>query len=192
MDSEAYLRQLQALLPLGAAWPRDDSATLTQMLWALAAEFARVDGRATDLINEADPRSTLELLPDWERAYGLPATCMAGIAQTLQQRRNALVAQITGIGGQSRQYFIGLALSAGFTITITEFSSFTVGSGVNDPIYDNSWRYYWQVNAPSSTVEQFSVASTVGEGLQTWGNQLLECLIGRLKPAHTRVLFAYI
>lgn len=41
-----YLRQLQALLPPGPAWPKDDDATLTRMLAALAAELSRVDGRA--------------------------------------------------------------------------------------------------------------------------------------------------
>lgn len=191
MDAESYLRQLQALLPPGAAWPREDSATLTQTLWALAEEFARVDGRAAVLVDEADPRDTFELLIDWERAYGLPAPCMAGTSQTLQQRRNALVAQVAGIGDQSRQYFIDLAASAGFTITITEFRPFTVGSRVNDPIYNEIWRVAWQVNAPQTTVEWFTVTSGVNEGLRSWGNQLLECLISRLKPAHTKVLFAY-
>lgn len=191
MDAESYLRQLQALLPPGAAWPREDSATLTQTLWALAEEFARVDGRAATLRDEADPRTTFELLIDWERAFGLPAPCMDGASQTLQQRRNALVAQVTGIGDQSRQYFIDLAASAGFTITITEFRPFTVGSRVNDPIYNEIWRFAWQVNAPQTTVEWFAVTSGVNEGLRSWGNQLLECIISRLKPAHTKVLFAY-
>jgi uncharacterized protein YmfQ (DUF2313 family) len=191
MDAESYLRQLQALLPPGAAWPREDGATLTQTLWALAEEFARVDGRAAVLLDEADPRTTFELLIDWERAFGLPAPCMDDVSQTLQQRRNALVAQVTGIGDQSRQYFIDLAASAGFTITITEFRPFTVGSRVNDPIYNEIWRFAWQVNAPQTAVEQFTVLSGVGEGLQSWGNELLECLISRLKPAHTKVLFAY-
>jgi uncharacterized protein YmfQ (DUF2313 family) len=116
---------------------------------------------------------------------------MDGVSQTLQQRRNALVAQLTGIGDQSRQYFIDLAASAGFTITITEFRPFTVGSRVNDPIYNEIWRFAWQVNAPQTTVEWFTVTSGVNEGLRSWGNQLLECLISRLKPAHTKVLFAY-
>jgi uncharacterized protein YmfQ (DUF2313 family) len=191
MDAESYLRQLQALLPPGAAWPREDSATLTQTLWALAAEFARVDGRAATLRDEADPLTTFELLIDWERAFGLPAPCMDGVSQTLQQRRNALVAQVTGIGDQSRQYFIDLAASAGFSISITEFEPWNVGMAVNLPIYGTLWRFAWQVNAPETTVEQFTVLSGVGEALQSWGNELLECLISRLKPAHTTVLFAY-
>jgi uncharacterized protein YmfQ (DUF2313 family) len=63
--------------------------------------------------------------------------------------------------------------------------------GVNLPIYGDLWRFAWQVNAPATTVEQFTVMGGVDEALQSWGNELLECLISRLKPAHTNVLFAY-
>lgn len=77
MDAEAYLRQFQAALPVGAAWPRAADATLTQLLAALAGEFARADARSENLVDESDPRGTVELLIDWERAYGLPAPCMA-------------------------------------------------------------------------------------------------------------------
>jgi uncharacterized protein YmfQ (DUF2313 family) len=191
MDAESYLRQLQALLPPGAAWPREDSATLTQTLWALAEEFARVDGRAATLRDEADPRTTFELLIDWERAFGLPAPCMDGVSQTPQQRRNALVAQVTGIGDQSRQYFIDLAAAAGFTITITEFEPWTFGKPFSEPLYGQTWRFAWQVNALLDTVGYWTFADPFSTPFAWWGNELLECLISRLKPAHTHVLFAY-
>lgn len=191
MDAESYLRQLQALLPPGAAWPREDSATLTQTLWALAEEFARVDGRAATLRDEADPRTTFELLIDWERAFGLPAPCMDGVSQTLQQRRNALVAQVTGIGDQSRQYFIDLAASAGFSISITEFEPWTFSKPFSAPLYGQAWRFAWQVNAPLETVGYWTFRDPFSMPFAWWGNELLECLISRLRPAHTHVLFAY-
>lgn len=75
LSAEAYLAQLQALLPPGSAWPRAANATLTKLLGALAEELARLDARALALIDEADGRSTLELLSDWERVCGLPDPC---------------------------------------------------------------------------------------------------------------------
>jgi len=65
MRADDYLHQLQALLPSGPAWPRDRDAVLTQLLAAFAEEFARIDARTAQLIEEADPRATYDLLADW-------------------------------------------------------------------------------------------------------------------------------
>lgn len=194
MTANEYLAQLQALLPQGPAWPREANAALTQLLAAWADELARVDGRAADLIEEADPRTTAELLADWERVADLPDACVAayGITQTTAQRRAALVAKLTTIGGQSAAYFISLAASLGYTISVTEFAPFTAGSDAGDDLTNGDWAYAWQVNAPQETIIEFSAgASSAGDPLRAWGNELLECVIRRLRPAHTHVLFAY-
>lgn len=193
LTAAEYLAQLQALLPQGFAWPRQADAALTKLLLAWADELARIDGRAADLVEEADPRTTAELLADWERVAGLPDSCVVayGVTQTAAQRRDALVAKLTTIGGQSAAYYIALAARLGYTITITEYKTFTVRSKVNDPLNDLPWRFVFTVNAPLNTVRRFTVRSAVNEPLAAWGNELLECVISRLKPAHTHVLFAY-
>lgn len=182
-----FYNELTALLPAGPAWESDDNPQLS----AWSEELARVQSRADTLVEEFDPRTTYELLPDYERIFGLPTDCMYNIAQTLQQRHSSLVAQMTSFGGQSRAYFINLALSAGFIITITEFKPFSVGGTVADIIYGPEWAYAWQINAPLNTVVNFLVNSGVNEALGAWGNTLLECLINRFKPAHTIAIFAY-
>lgn len=190
MTADDYLSQLQALLPQGPAWPRDSSATLTMLLQAMADELARIDNRAAQLIEETDPRTTDELLADLERVAGLPDTCVA-TSQTTAQRRAALHAKLTTLGGQSAAYFIALAASLGYTVTITEFDQHTVADDVNHPLYGQPWQFAWQVNAPQDTVGVFDVNGTVDDPLAWWGNEALECSINRLKPAHTHVLFAY-
>ena len=191
-DSD-YLQQLQALLPPGPAWAKDDDATLTRLLSSLSAELARVDGRSWQIVEEADPRTTAELFLDWERVAGLPDSCAVafGGAQTMPQRRAALVGKLVTLGGQSPAYFIGLAAALGYAITITEFRPFTVGSRVNQPICGSAWSFAWQVNAALNTVRKFKVSDTVADPLAAWGNALLECVIKHLKPAHTTVLFSY-
>jgi len=195
LTATAYLAQLQALLPQGFAWPRQADAALTNLLLAWADELARVDGRAADLIEEADPRTTAELLADWERVAGLPDPCVEALAgtQTTAQRRAALVAKLTTIGGRSAAYYIALAASLGYTITITEFSPFQAGhSAAGDALSNDGWTFVWQVNAPEASIVEFAAGrSSAGEPLRSWGNELLECVINRLKPAHTHVLFAY-
>lgn len=188
-----YLRQLQALLPPGPAWPKDDDATLTRLLAALSAELARVDGRAQQLIEEADPRTVAELFVDLERVAGLPDSCAQAFGgdQTVSQRRAALLGRLTTLGGQSPAYFIGLAAALGYVITITEFHAHTVNDDVEYPIYGPAWNFAWQVNAALNTVTEITVDSTVDDPLAAWGNALLECVINRLKPVHTAVLFSY-
>lgn len=188
-----YLNQLQALLPPGPAWPRDADAPLTRLLDALSVELARVDGQAWRLVEEADPRTTAELFLDWERVAALPDPCAEafGGEQTMSQRRAALVGRLTTLGGQSPAYFIGVAAAIGYAITITEFPRFTVNSAVSEAIYGGAWNFAWQVNAALNTVTTFNVKSTVADPLAAWGNALLECVIERLKPAHTDVLFSY-
>lgn len=190
ISAEQYLNQLQALLPLGAAWPRDAESTLTKLLHAFADELARVDGRAAALIDEADPRTTSEMLADWERVAGLPDSCVA-VEQSTAQRIAALVTKLTTIGGQSRAYYIALAATLGYAITITEFNEHSVDDDVDALLYSAAWQFAWQVNAPLNTIFELSVDDSVDDPLASWGNEALECVINRLKPAHTHVLFAY-
>jgi uncharacterized protein YmfQ (DUF2313 family) len=188
-----YLHQLQALLPHGPAWPRDDAAAISRLLAALATELARVDGRAMQLVEEADPRTVAELFADWERVTGLPDACAVAFGgdQSMSQRRAALVGRLTTMGGQSSAYYVGLAAALGYAITISEFSEHSVNDNVEHALYGAAWNFAWQVNAALNTVTEFTIDSTVDDPLAAWGNALLECVINRLKPAQTTVLFSY-
>ncbi|MBL1321501.1 MAG: DUF2313 domain-containing protein [Methylophaga sp.] len=191
-DVTAYTDQLISLMPRGVIWDEitEHDTHFTALLTALAQEFARIDGRTQQLIDETDPRSTFEMLFDWEQWLGLPGECSAQ-ANTLEQRRQAVWDLLTSTGGQSRQYFINLAARLGYTITITEFNPFTVGGTVDESLYGQNWQFAWQVNAPEETIDYFTVASDINMALANWGNERLECAITRLKPAHTYVLFSY-
>lgn len=193
MDSLAYLDLLKALLPVGAAFPRDDDTKMHDLLHGMADELARLDGRGVDLLREILPSTTVELLTDWERVAGLPDRCNGELEETLQGRRATLLSKLSSGGGQSPQYFIDVAAALGFEITITEFRPFRAGwSSAGDPLTNGDWVFYWRVNAPEETIVSFRAGlSRAGEPLRSWGNELLECKINTLKPAHTIVLFAY-
>ena len=188
-----YLEQLKTLLPPGQAFPREAGTTLHTLLDGMAAELARVDGRGEALPIEANPASTNELLSDWERVAGLPDKCSGVLEETLQGRKNALLAKLTSTGGQSASYFIEIAAALGYTVTIETFRPFRVGrSRAGDPLTNGAWAFTWLVRAPEVSVTSFRVGqSAVGERLRTWGNDTLECKINQLKPAHTIALFAY-
>ncbi len=174
VSAEIYAAQLAALLPVGPAWTRREGSLLARLLFALGGELARLHVRADTLLVEADPRSTAELLPDWELTAGLPDPCVA-VAQSVQQRRIALVARLTATGGASRSYFIGVGAAYGYTITIEEPALHT-----------------WRIRSADVLVTPFRAGlSTAGDPLTSFGNESLECLFNRIKPAHTALLFAY-
>lgn len=193
----AYRDELLALLPLGQAWPRDPAATTGMLLLALADEFSRIDGRADDLLEEADPGTTLELLPDWERVAGLPDPCVRAPV-SVAERRLAVVGRIADRGGQSIPYFVEFAARYGYAIEIEECTSSDCGFDCGMALGDDGWRFVWFVHVILAA-EVFAAGlsfftagiSVAGDYLSTFGAFDLECLFARAKPAHTIVHFAY-
>lgn len=172
---EACLPVLQALLPPGLAWPREADATLTKLLRALAYEFCRVKDRGQDLLSEIDPRTTLELLEDWERVFGLPDECST--PTTIAGRRTALHGKMLGFGDPSEAYFVALALSLGYTITITTYTHedhFTCLSPCTDPLYGDDWMFVWDVATENGLADA-----------------QLQCTFESLAPLHTLVRFFF-
>jgi uncharacterized protein YmfQ (DUF2313 family) len=115
------------LLPRGQAWSRDPETVQVRVWNGLSQYWGVVDGRAADLLEtESDPRRTTELLPDWERNWGLPDPCYTA-PQSIGDRQRALVQRMTMLGGQSRQWFIDFAAYIGYTISISEYRPFMAG-----------------------------------------------------------------
>lgn len=192
LSDQNYAAQLADLLPMGAAWPREPGSALASVIAGLAAEFARVDTRGDSLLDEADPRVCYELLTEWERTAGLPDECTVA-GGSIAARRDALLSRLTGTGGQTRAYFIGLAAAMGYPgATITEFRPFNCQGACDDSLDPDPWRFVWRLNLPAAAnVRRMTVGSACDEALAEWGDATLECVINRLKPAHTAVLFAY-
>lgn len=154
-----------------------------------------LDGRATFLIQELDPRTTSEMLTDWERMLGLPDEC-AGQPDTLEERRDAVVQKLTGIGSSTPAGLIAMALALGYGITIEEHDPLESRCGIatmTDIIGGGQWGHTFTVHAPTTSFTTIAKcgAAQMGDPLRDWGNDILECAILRAKPAHTMVIFAY-
>jgi uncharacterized protein YmfQ (DUF2313 family) len=207
-SGDDYTHAFLSLLPVGQAWPRETSSTLFGVCDGLSQYWGFVDGRAADLLErESDPRKTIELLSDWERAWGLPDPCFAS-PQTVEQRRRILVMWMTWMGGQSRQYFINVMEWLGYPgVEIQEFAPFMCGiSRVGDTrtladaqaqkhfrwyIGPPEQRFYWTVHLGQVGLNWFRCASGqagVNHHLEFSIPQELICLIQRWKPAHTDLI----
>ncbi len=182
--------QLRALLPPEAY---DGAAPmLAALIRADAASLGGATAAADRLADQIWPDNPAGL-DDWERVLGLPDPCLAFEALTVRQRLAAVVAKLRGLGGQSRAFFIELAASLGYAITITEYRPPRVGTcRAGDPVAGDGWTSAWRVNAPAVTIFRAAAGSAAaGEALSVWGNKSLECRLSAMAPAHTTLIFGY-
>jgi uncharacterized protein YmfQ (DUF2313 family) len=187
-----FLTALQSLMPRGLAWPKDTAAVMAKSMSGLAPMWARHTLQNNNLLVDAFPSTTLQLLPEWESALGLPDPC-AGESPTIQQRRAQVVARFTNGGGQSLPYFVQFAASHGYDVSIQEFAPARAGqTRCGSPDYGEAWAFAWAIELPLATVVYARAGlSTAGEPLASWGNAVLQCEMARISPAHTILLFQY-
>lgn len=182
-SSEAYARQLKSLLPRGAAWVAEVGSWMWKVLLAISDELSRVDGRSVDLVNEADPRTAVETLSDWERAWGLPDAQVTEIPATTAGRQVAITQKVVRTGGQTPAYFIGVALACGYSVTVTEWTDYPVcRSGVarsGDRCWGVAGAFTWTMH----------VSPPAGTALT---HAQLEAVIRKAAPAQTTVVFVYL
>lgn len=206
---EDFAHAWGALLPYGAAWPRDDDSVVMRTVYGLAGIWSDVAINADTLLQiESDPRLTISMLVDWERNFGLPDDCLAE-PLTIAERHAALIQRLTLLGGQSRAFFVNAAYQIGYTIAIQEFSPFICGlsqcgdtkalnpdtpSAFRWEIGPPEIRYYWRIHVNALRISYFHTSSgecgrdrLLSIGLATD----LECLLRRYKPGHTDIIFDY-
>lgn len=185
-----YFQMLENLLPRGPAWSGSD-----KLMEGLAPAFAAVHQRANDLLQEGDPRQTVELLDRWEACCGLPDTCSVPGTETIAQRQQRLNAKVNSVGGITEGFYLQVLSDIGYPdATITTFTGegFESISPCTNGIYSDDWNFYWQVNfTESAKVSRMTCKSRCNEALRTWGDTVAECVIDKLCPSHTIVLFSY-
>lgn len=182
--------QLRLLLPPVSY---DGSApNLSAAIEAEANALNLADAKADEVYNAIFPDSGVAL-KDWERVLALPDPCLIGVAQSVGQRVQAVISKMQGRGGQSKAFFIALAKSLGYDITITTFRPARAGQArAGDALYGGDWAFTWRVNAPAVTVNYARAGiSGAGDPLAAWGNKSLECRLSQMKPAESILLFGY-
>lgn len=138
--ADDYAAAARALLPRGPAWSDDPASVQGLTVGALAQALARNDAAASQLLVDAFPTSADALLEEWEATLGLTGD------GTPDQRRARVIARLVGAGGQSRERFIALAATLGFTISIFLRPPLRAGHFVaGDAVYDTAWIYAWRI-----------------------------------------------
>lgn len=182
---------IERTLPGGHAWPTEPGTTFAELLEALAVTFSDVDAAAARMLLEFDPRTATELMPEWLEALGLPGDCM-GTLSTLEEKRRVAGAKLGAYGGQTVAYFVAVAASLGFPVTVEEAKVFSIGDDCGLPCYGDGWEHVWIIIAPHDQTAFFLAGQgVIGDPLATFATLPLECLLQELKPAHTVLFFRY-
>lgn len=204
-----YKNLIINLLPPGRLWSPKDQPVFDKLLESSVQEFCRVDDRRQQMILEIDPTKTFESLDQWENVMGIPDECTPD-GQSTAARRTQIVQKLTNIGGLSKTFYEFIAAQLGFPTTVVKnWTNFTAGSLAGDPLtnYFNrhfvagslagtplseiGWRYYFNVEMPASATTHFVAGSVAGTAIRTFTNELVECTMRKLKPAHSGVTFSF-
>lgn len=207
---EKYKQLLINLLPRGRLWQPKEQPIFEKVLKSTAQELCRVDDRVKQMLIEVDPRTTDEALDQWEAFLGIPDECTPEV-QTPDERRIQITQKLTNIGGLSKTFYEFIAAQLGFPTTVVTnrinflagraragdllsnyFNRhFVAGSKAGDFLTEIGWRYYFNVEMPIVAAEHFVAGSVAGEAIRTFANELIECTMRKLKPAHAGVTFTF-
>jgi uncharacterized protein YmfQ (DUF2313 family) len=186
--------QALAMLPEGFAWSRDPAAVQTRLIRGLVGVHHYAYTRIQALLDEADPRTTIETLSMWETDCGLPEPCVGELAPTIALRRRDVIAKRQAGATTTPQDFVDYAATLGWDVSVIEFRPFRTWSGCNAFLNTApDWSHTWlvKVHDEAIRVEWMTCRSFCNEFIATWGYSSLECAIMAIAPSQTIVIFSY-
>ncbi|MBQ9540579.1 MAG: DUF2313 domain-containing protein [Alphaproteobacteria bacterium] len=121
--AEQYRDAATAMLPYGPAWNRARGARMWQFWYAVGALMSVLESDLAKIALETRMRFTTELLPEWERDYGITPDPSLSIAerraQLLQLANKKTFPSISGLEE--------LAADVGYTIRVVRHKPFMCG-----------------------------------------------------------------
>ena len=160
---------------------------------AEAAVLDAVTQAVAVLLLEVFPDTTQAGLSDWERVYGLPDKCLKNQGVSEGLRRDFLLAKINDTGGiRNEDYIARVKRALGLDVTVTEFGAMTCEDACDSALFDEDWRYVWQVNLRQGLdVWQMSCEDACDSPLDWFDNDALMCVLNTHAPAGTLPIVAY-
>jgi uncharacterized protein YmfQ (DUF2313 family) len=172
--NDDYVPVIHQLLPKGRAWIFRPDGIAEKVIRALSWEPSRVERRARQLLSEFDPRTTEEMIGDWEELLDLtdPPTDLA-------DRRLAAYTKFTKKFVGNEPFFLAMANSLGYPSASIrhEGDPFTCVSDCTDSLrgFEGYWLDTW----------------TLVTGGTTANDDTLEDLVNKYKQSQEIVLFEY-
>ncbi|UMR99558.1 putative phage tail protein [Escherichia coli] len=174
-----YAQAMMNLLPSGIAWNKNPDSVQYRLILALAEALKRSDEDACALIAGAFPETADAMIDEWYISLGLDDDCGSLNAGSNDEAIKYILAKLLYSGGQSVPYFVQLAASLGYEITIREYRVPLCGfSWCGQPLGKGT-NFHWTV----------IVSYPEGEAAD---RQYLECIFNKYAPAHTSLTFIWL
>lgn len=180
-ESNSYASQLLKLLPPGPLWNFESNSKLRATMLGIGDEFARVQLRGAQLIDESDPRTASETLGDWETMLSLPDGIVLEIPATFAERRVAITQKLVSRAGQNYAFFESLCSACGYPlISITRYAGSVLRCGfrVGDRVYGADYAYSMLVTVSPATAGALTHAQFEG-------------VVRHATHSHITVMFTY-
>jgi uncharacterized protein YmfQ (DUF2313 family) len=186
--------------PSGPAWGTPDgqamslTSNLARFTRVLISDFEWLYARAWRLMREASLQGVSELLPEWEKDYGVPEPCFADAEQSTAQRMAALERKVRAEGVTHPEDFVQLAADYGFEIEIEEPAIFECGFSecggyhtTGSPLEETFWIV--RIKDASITYFECGVSECGYDPLFSIGDaERIVCLLRQMAPAWTQVV----
>jgi len=162
---------------------------LRSLFVGLSGEYHRANEQLRLLVSEFDPRVTTLFIDEWERNVGIPDSCFDGTGD-LATRRNHVYVKLALMNCQTNTDFKNLAEAVGFSIQISHpIEDYVLPQTVEFLLQDTKvLRNTITISGNdivANTLPQ-TVAFTVSEAAP---QELLWCLLNKVKPAQTKLEF---
>lgn len=190
--NDVITQSLIAKLPPGFALAKR-GGVIDAIYSGFARSLSEGEEAAERLVNEIDPRAANYLLHDFERVLGADPCGRDFNVSTTAQRQRRAHQRWTATGGQSIPYFIEIARNLGVDIRIEEFwPSIANDMVAGTPLIPEGEQFIWRVKLKlAKPVFFISGSSEAWERLYDFALSDVECVLRRLKPAHTTLVFFY-
>lgn len=169
---------------------REDS-TLRKILIGLASEWLNFRSKINEVSNEYNPKTTTQLIDEWEQFVGIPDNCIP-VASTIEQRRLNVLLKLAGINATTEKQFKNVASILGYNIEVSNGVS-TSTFPLTLPfllISEGSAPFTIVITLPSS-IKPSGFPLTFPFTLTSQQPAILDCLFNKLKPANTQLFFRY-
>lgn len=156
-----------------------NSTNYHKFLRGLSEELCRAQDLLITYITEILPDQTTLLIEEYERALGIPDSCLDNTGTVSERRRNIL-AKLASSGLQTSQDFIDFAKIFGYVNP--DPGEITVSQGVS--------KFEIIITFPVANSPVFPFTFPIPFG--STGQSTVECLLTKLKPANCRITFSVV
>lgn len=194
---------LQSHLPTGPAWLafRLPDKNASKLMTALARAYDDALQFMCRIEAELDPRTTEELITEWETAVGLPDPCLPK-ATTLEERRFWVIFRLTKRRWSTAQDWIDLAALYGLDISVTpgwlvqKPALYAAEYPKRYDLFPKLGRFRVYIDVFGIDVRGYSYGSASGGpgypvpyGVNVPALTAFQCMIDRVRPANVVVIW---